>query len=80
MKKHYSNKAEVCYKDVCAKFYNQNANIITVAVLAVIIVIGASVASKTLNFKIDPYEIHTPRIQSERQRLRSGHIRQTSKR
>ncbi len=49
MKKHYSNKAEVCYKDVCAKFYNQNANIITVAVLAVIIVIGASVASKTLN-------------------------------
>lgn len=45
----YQNKAEVCYKDVCAKFYNENANIITAVVIAAIIVISASVAAKALN-------------------------------
>jgi len=49
MNKIYDSKAEICYKDVCAKFYNENANIITIAVLAVIVVVGASVATKALS-------------------------------
>jgi len=48
MNKLYQNKAEVCYKGVCAKFYNENANIITAVVVAAILVVGASVAVKAL--------------------------------
>lgn len=44
----YQNKAEVCYKNLCAKFYNENANIFTAVVVALIIVIGAFVTVKAL--------------------------------
>lgn len=45
----YQNKAEVCYKGVCAKFYNENANIITAVVAAAIIMIVVFAFAKALN-------------------------------
>lgn len=45
----YQNKAEVCYKDVCAKFYNENANIITAVVAAAIIMIVVFAVAKAFS-------------------------------
>tara|TARA_R110000787_G_scaffold145252_1_gene259066 strand:- start:579 stop:728 length:150 start_codon:yes stop_codon:yes gene_type:complete len=45
----YQNKAEVCYKDVCAKFYNENASIITAVVAFAILMILAVAVAKTLS-------------------------------
>ncbi|MFD1553419.1 hypothetical protein [Putridiphycobacter roseus] len=48
MKNNYSNKAEICYKNTCAKFYNKNANIITAVVALAVFAVGMSAVSKTL--------------------------------
>lgn len=49
MNNNYTNKVEVCYKDVCAKFYNKNADIIAVVALAIIVIAGVSVAAKAIS-------------------------------
>lgn len=42
-------KAEICHKNTCAKFYGDNAKIITVVMVALLFVVGASIVSKTLS-------------------------------
>lgn len=44
-----SNKAELCYKDVCAKFYDEKANILLAIVIAAVVVVAASAAAKALS-------------------------------
>jgi len=49
MNSFYENKAEVCYKDVCATFYDKNADAITAAVIVAIIAIAAGALIKAIN-------------------------------
>ena len=48
MSKDYSNKAELCYNGICAKFYDEKANILLAVVIAAVIVVAASVTVKAL--------------------------------
>ena len=48
MKKNYSNKAEVCYKDICANFYNENASVITAITTIAIAAVAVSIIAKAL--------------------------------
>ena len=49
MNENSTRKAEVCYKDLCAKFYNENADAITTAVLIAILAVGLSALGRSLN-------------------------------
>ncbi|MCW8896595.1 MAG: hypothetical protein OQJ96_06110 [Flavobacteriales bacterium] len=45
----YQNKAEICYNDVCAKFYNENASIITAVVAFAILMFVALAIARILS-------------------------------